>query len=153
MAAIDNATAVPEGANDQRTTATSEHVARTSVGLGATEVERRELSQADVRGLLYAQVDERLAAADEYLSLGRHDRADQLRAEADVFRGYLRDATVRRPARRPRTATVGGLPGPRGAGLPRGYGNPAWRRTLAANRASSRRLGGIGRRAAVSACS
>jgi uncharacterized protein len=90
MAALDNATAMPETTNDQRPTATSEHVAGTTVGLGVTEVEAREVSDAEVRRLLQAQIDERSSGADEYVTLGRHDRANRLRAEGDVLRQYLR---------------------------------------------------------------
>lgn len=89
MAALDNATAVPETTNDQGPAASSEYVAGTAVGLGATEVERRDVSDTEVRRLLQEQIDERSSAADEYVTLGRHDRADRLRAEGEVLRQYL----------------------------------------------------------------
>ncbi|MBA2324640.1 MAG: hypothetical protein H0V92_11725 [Pseudonocardiales bacterium] len=88
LAAIDNAGAVASG-HDQQYPVTTEHLAGAVAGLGATEVERRVVSDGKIRGLLQSHVDEWTTAADGLSLLGRHDRARQLRAEADVLRRYL----------------------------------------------------------------
>ncbi len=55
-------------------------------------VERRLLTtEADLRGIVEAEVARRSAAAIEYARLGRHDLAGRLRAEADLLRRYLPD--------------------------------------------------------------
>jgi uncharacterized protein len=58
-------------------------------GLGAAEVRRRELTAAEVEEIVRAEVAGRLAAAGDYLRLGRRDRAERLRAEAAVLTRYL----------------------------------------------------------------
>jgi len=69
----------------------SETIAGGVVGLGAAEVARRELSDAQIRDLMRAEVDERLAAAEQ-MSGGDHtERAAALRAEATVLTGLLGD--------------------------------------------------------------
>lgn len=60
-------------------------------GLGAAEVARQELSDAQIRELLRAEVDERLAAAQQFISGGHPDRAAALRAEAAVLTDLLGD--------------------------------------------------------------
>jgi uncharacterized protein YqeY len=56
------------------------------VGLGASEVRRRELSEAEVAAVVRAVVTEREHGAGLYESLGDFERAGTLRAEARVLR-------------------------------------------------------------------
>lgn len=69
--------------------AASEHVAGTTHGLGATEAPRRELTEADIRGLVAAEVEERVDAAESLDRLGQGIRAGELRAQAEYLRRYL----------------------------------------------------------------
>ena len=87
LSAIDNA----ETPDDARVDAPSSGtIAGGVVGLGAAEVERRELSDAQIRDLLHAEIDERLAAAKE-IEASHTERADTLRAEAAEVNGLLGD--------------------------------------------------------------
>jgi uncharacterized protein YqeY len=61
------------------------------VGLDAAEVARRELSDTQIRGLVRAEVDERLTAARDFTAGGLTERAAMLRAEAAVLSGLLGD--------------------------------------------------------------
>lgn len=88
LAAIENAEAPP--AHQPAPGAVgSEHVAGSVAGLGAAEVERRQLTEDDLRGIVRAEVDERAAAALEYERVGRTDLAQRVRAEAEVLGRYL----------------------------------------------------------------
>lgn len=87
LAALENAEAVPTAATDN--TAGNEHFAGATAGLGAAEAQRRDLTEADVRSIIEAEVRDRTSAAQEYERLGRADQAAHLRAEADVLRRYL----------------------------------------------------------------
>ncbi|MCV7155932.1 hypothetical protein [Mycolicibacterium brisbanense] len=60
-------------------------------GLGATEVARLELSDAEIRRLIESEVDERLSAADEFVAAGYHVRAAELRSQAAVLVQALRN--------------------------------------------------------------
>jgi len=77
LAALDNATAVPQAVAQPLERGTT------------TEVARRELTRADITGLLTAESVERLAAAAEYERLGYHERAARLREQAAIIRGTL----------------------------------------------------------------
>ncbi|ACV80879.1 GatB/YqeY domain-containing protein [Nakamurella multipartita] len=70
---------------------TSEHVAAAAVGLGSTEVPRRELTLADLHEILRTQVDEWTAEAQTYHGLGQTDAATRLRRQAELIRGYQPD--------------------------------------------------------------
>jgi uncharacterized protein len=83
MSAIDNAE-TPDGP-----VPSAGAIAESAAGVGSAEVARRLLSDSDVRALLRAEVDERLAAAKESADGGRTDRAADLRAEADVITEVL----------------------------------------------------------------
>jgi uncharacterized protein YqeY len=87
LSAIDNA----ETPDDARVDAPSSgKIANAVVGLGAAEVVRRELSDAQIRDLVQSEIDERLAAAREIY--GSHaERAAGLRAEAAVLTDLLGD--------------------------------------------------------------
>ena len=66
-------------------------IAGAVAGLGATEVARRELSDAQIRELVQTEIDERLGAADQFVAGGHTDRAASLRAEAAVLTHLLGD--------------------------------------------------------------
>jgi uncharacterized protein len=87
LSAIDNAE-TPDDA--QVNASSSETIAGGVVGLGAAEVARRELSDAQIRALLHAEVDERLAAAKQ-IDASHTERAATLRAEAAVLTDLLGD--------------------------------------------------------------
>ena len=89
LAALDNAEAVSLPASDKPTVATHPTIAGSTVGVGAAEVERRELSGDEERAVLQQEVDERLAAASQADLGGRPDRAVRLRAEAEVLVRHL----------------------------------------------------------------
>ena len=87
LAAIDNAEAVaPE---PTATTATSEHVAGGAAGVGAAEVARKELTDADMRAVVAREHQERTEAAETYAQLGREADAARVRAEAEVLARHL----------------------------------------------------------------
>jgi len=69
----------------------SEAIAGGVVGLGAAEVARRELSDAQIRDLLRTEVDERLGAAEQIAGGGHAERAAALHAEAAVLTDLLGD--------------------------------------------------------------
>lgn len=50
---------------------------------------RHDLAAADIHTIIETEVNDRIAAADEYDQAGRGDAGGRLRAEADVLRGYL----------------------------------------------------------------
>ncbi|MEU7745552.1 GatB/YqeY domain-containing protein [Nonomuraea sp. NPDC049158] len=90
LAAIENAEAVavdppPPGAPEH-----NEHFAGSTAGLGAADVERRLLTEADLLSILEKEVRERSVAAREYERLGRDGHAERLRAEAEVLSRYLK---------------------------------------------------------------
>jgi uncharacterized protein len=92
LAAIGNAEAVhptaAEGPADMAT-ASGEHFAGASAGLGAGEVPRKRLSAADVMQIVLAEIGERQSAAFEYDRLGHSGQAERLRREADVLAAVL----------------------------------------------------------------
>jgi uncharacterized protein YqeY len=87
IAAIDNAEAVdrPDGAS----ATTSEHFAGAHVGVGSTEVARRDLTLDDVQAIVSEQMAERLIEADRYGQLGRREAAARLRREATALAKYM----------------------------------------------------------------
>jgi uncharacterized protein YqeY len=95
LSAIDNAETPDDALVDAPSSAT---IAGGVVGLGAAEVARRELSDAQIRRLVRAEVDERLTAAQDFTAAGHTERAATLRAEA---------ARAHRPSRRCLTAVPG----------------------------------------------
>lgn len=56
---------------------------------GTTEVERRELTEENVRQIIERERDELVAAADERAGLGLPDDADELRRRASILGSYL----------------------------------------------------------------
>lgn len=89
LAAIDNAESVPVEPGSS-SVASSEHVAGAATGLGAAEVQRRHLTEEDVRAIVEKESSDRVSAAAEYERLGRGDLAGNLRAEAEVLDRQLR---------------------------------------------------------------
>ncbi|MFI5783026.1 hypothetical protein [Nocardia sp. NPDC051570] len=83
LGAIDNAEAVDAAEVNAGAIETS------AVGLGVAEARRRELTESDIERIVRAEADERVTVAKEYDSLGRADRADQLRAEAAALIAHL----------------------------------------------------------------
>jgi uncharacterized protein YqeY len=86
LAAIENATAVNA---EPASSSPTGPIAGAVSGLGAGEVARRQLTEADVHALVSAEVEQRLAAAAQLDGLGRPDRAERLRAEAAVLSAHL----------------------------------------------------------------
>jgi len=89
LAALANAEAVGVGGRDDPSATGSEHVAAAAAGVGAAEVSRRVLAEAEVVSLVRAEVEERLESAGVYDLHGQADRAERLRAEASVISAYL----------------------------------------------------------------
>jgi hypothetical protein len=80
LSAIDNAEAVDAGLDAP----SSGTIAGGVAGLGAAEVARRELSDAQIRQLVRDEINERLAAASA-IEATHTERAAALRAEAEVL--------------------------------------------------------------------
>ena len=87
LSAIDNAETPDDARVDAPSSAT---IAGSVVGLGAAEVARRELSDAQIRSLLHGEIDERLTAAKQ-IDASHTERAATLRAEAAVLSDLLGD--------------------------------------------------------------
>lgn len=86
LAAIDNAEAVPAGSETLRGLAIEE----APIGAGAAEAARRTLTGADIEAIVRADIDERLAAALEYERANHAERAEVLRAQAQILSGFLK---------------------------------------------------------------
>jgi uncharacterized protein len=90
LGAIGNAEAVPaDEGSAPPIRAGSAYVAQAAAGAGATEVSRRQLSPADLRAIVEAEISERQATADQYEQAGHGDRAETLRREAQVLQAVL----------------------------------------------------------------
>jgi hypothetical protein len=85
LAAIDNASAVQPKADTDRNLA----IERIPSGIGATEVERRALTEDEIVRIVETEIADRAAAATDYENAGRTERADRLRAEAAVLSAIL----------------------------------------------------------------
>jgi uncharacterized protein YqeY len=96
LSAIDNAetpdVATPDGATSE--VLTDGPIAGAGSGLGSTEVARRQLTDAQIRALIRAEVDERLSAAEQLADNGAEDRAAAVRSEADVLTAVLADGSA-----------------------------------------------------------
>ncbi|MDQ3154976.1 MAG: GatB/YqeY domain-containing protein [Actinomycetota bacterium] len=95
LGAIDNAEAV-DAARAPQPGAGHSRLAGTVSGLRATEVERRNLSTAEMDAVVRAEVADRHAAARDYECAGHRAHAERLRGEAAVLNSYLggRDASA-----------------------------------------------------------
>ena len=89
LAAIANAEALP--VTEIASSSASAHgpIAGAAIGLGTTEAARRDLSDEDVREIISAEQTERRAAAADLESHGAGEKAEQLRAEAELLEAYL----------------------------------------------------------------
>ena len=63
--------------------------AGTVAGVGAAEVERRSLSQAQMEAIVRTEIADRETAATGYERAGQLQHAERLRAEAKVLRSHL----------------------------------------------------------------
>ncbi len=86
VSAVDNAEAVDLPPAQGAT------VPKTMLGVGAADVDRRELSAVDVIAVIRAEIADRTSAAAGYERLGRTEHAIRLRAEAAVLVTFLDDA-------------------------------------------------------------
>jgi uncharacterized protein YqeY len=93
LSAIDNAETPDAGGAGTLTgaAATDGSVAGSVAGLGAAEVPRRVLTDAEIRTLLRVEVDDRLTAADQMDTGGHGERAAAVRSEAAVLVDLLGD--------------------------------------------------------------
>jgi uncharacterized protein YqeY len=64
-------------------------IADSVAGLGAAEVPRRTLTDAEIQTLLRTEVEERLGAADQMDAGGHSEKATAVRAEAAVLADLL----------------------------------------------------------------
>lgn len=87
LAAIDNAEAV--GASRPSPADGEAAIAHSLVGLGAGDVARRALSEAQIADLVRAEIVERRAAVRAYAQRGQRERAADLGGEADVLAAHL----------------------------------------------------------------
>lgn len=87
LAAIENAAAVEVPDAARRGLA----IEVSPAGPGATEAERRALTEADIARIVRGEIDDRDAAARHFESAGEAGRAARLRAEADLLRGFVAD--------------------------------------------------------------
>jgi uncharacterized protein len=87
LSAIDNASAAAPGPGPTAA-ASGPHFAGTVAGLGAADTERSGLSEAEITGLVRAEIAERQAAARDYDQTGHREQAGRLRREADVLRPF-----------------------------------------------------------------
>jgi uncharacterized protein len=85
LAAIDNAEAVTPEEGTQESLA----IEQVRIGVGATEVERRALTDDEVEQIVRDEVAERETAAEQYDQAGYPDRAEQLRDEARALTAHL----------------------------------------------------------------
>jgi uncharacterized protein YqeY len=80
LAAIENAAAVPHRDGE---------FGLATVGLGSTEVARRDQDETEIVWIVRAEIADRLAAADEYERLNRAEPAEQKRVEARALQAHL----------------------------------------------------------------
>jgi uncharacterized protein YqeY len=85
LAALDNAEAVKTDDG----TAGGQAIEQVAIGAGATEVERRALTESEMTALIRHEVTEREHAAADYERAGHGERADRLRSEASVLAAHL----------------------------------------------------------------
>jgi len=81
----------PEAGHSDLDAARAAHpeLAGTVAGVGATEVERRSLSQAQMEAIVRVEIADRETAAAGYERAGQLARAERLRAEAKVLLSHL----------------------------------------------------------------
>jgi len=89
LAAIDNAEAVDGVAAIHERLA----IEQARVGVGAAEVDRRSLSEAQVEDIVRAEIAEREAAARDYERAGQPQRAEMLQDAVSVLSAHLAATT------------------------------------------------------------
>jgi hypothetical protein len=90
LAAIENAEAVDVATpTPPPPVAEHPHIAGSVAGLGNAEVERRVLGEDEVEQLVREEAKQRQSVALDLDRGGHHQRAAQLRAEADVLLRYM----------------------------------------------------------------
>ena len=91
LAAVGNAEAVDlaQGGHADPAMGAGEHFAGARAGLGAGEVPRKRLTDADITQIVRGEIDDRRSAAAEYDRLGHGGQAERLRREADVLAAVL----------------------------------------------------------------
>jgi uncharacterized protein YqeY len=97
LSAIDNAETPHADTSDAETpgqVTPDGAIAGAVTGLGSTEVARRQLTDAHIRALLRAEIDERLRDAEQLADNGAEDRAAAVRSEADVLAAVLADGSA-----------------------------------------------------------
>lgn len=87
LSAIANAEAVDTGS--ESTSESSGAIAGATSGAGSTELERRQLTEDDVRAVIATERDELLESARALADAGSAARAEELRAGAGVLDRYL----------------------------------------------------------------
>lgn len=99
LAALENAEAVPHpgrstpsGAATAGSSAVSQHVAGSLVGVGAAEVERLSLDEAAESDIVRAEIEGLIEAAVEYAAAGHDERAGEARAAAEALSAVVRAA-------------------------------------------------------------
>jgi phosphatidylglycerophosphate synthase/uncharacterized protein YqeY len=85
LSAIDNAEAVERAPHVDRNLA----IERIPTGVGAAEMARRDLTEADVEEIVRAELAEREAAVREYETAGRPELAENLRAQIRALATHL----------------------------------------------------------------
>lgn len=88
LAALDDAEAVAPPATRAVSELAGEYVAGAAVGVGSTEVPRKQLSADEVALVVAGQVEERRAAASTFDAVDQPDAAARLRDEALVVERY-----------------------------------------------------------------
>lgn len=89
LAAIANAEAQPDLDETPVSLRSEGPIAGAVDGLTAADVVRRSLTEAEVRALVMAERDERLAAADDLAGRGAGEAATALRDQAALLEVYL----------------------------------------------------------------
>jgi len=84
LSAISNAEALPI-----ETMPSAGAVEGMAIGVGAADLDRRELSEDDIVGIVRDEIDERRAEAHHWRELGRSDEADRLLAEVTALETLL----------------------------------------------------------------
>jgi uncharacterized protein YqeY len=88
LGAIDNAEA-PDLSQAPGPGVSHPRLAGTVAGLGAGEVDRRRLTEANIEDIVRTEIADRAAAARDYHRAGRADRAERLRREAEILASHL----------------------------------------------------------------
>ncbi|NYI76465.1 GatB/YqeY domain-containing protein [Nocardioides panzhihuensis] len=86
LSAISNAEALPV---EEASPTSDGPIAGAATGVGTTEAVRRALTDDDIRAIISGEQAERTSAATDLESHGAEEKAEQLRAEAELLAAYL----------------------------------------------------------------